>query len=60
MAQVLTRNPCSGNRDYNQTAVSRLSFILKAQSFGFRVKELRCIFVEGINDVKTLQVQEQS
>jgi DNA-binding transcriptional MerR regulator len=36
-----TRKPCSGNRDYNQTAVSRLSLILMAQSFGFRVEELR-------------------
>ena len=60
MAHVLTRNPCSGNRDYSQTVFSRLSFILKAQSFGFRIEKLRCIFVEGINDVKALRVQEHS
>ena len=37
----------SGYRYYNQTAVERLSFILQAQSFGFRIEELRCYFAEG-------------
>jgi len=37
----------SGYRYFNQVAVERLSFILQAQSFGFRVEELRCYFAEG-------------
>ena len=41
------RNPFSGYRDYNETAVKQLSFILKAQSFGFRIEELRLFFVDG-------------
>jgi MerR family copper efflux transcriptional regulator len=41
------RNSSSGYRDYNETAVKQLSFILKAQSFGFKIQELRRFFVEG-------------
>ena len=37
----------TGYRHYNKTAIERLSFILKAQSFGFRIKELRRLFAEG-------------
>jgi MerR family transcriptional regulator, copper efflux regulator len=40
-----SRNP-SGYRHYNQTTVERISFILQAQSFGFRIEELRRAFAE--------------
>jgi MerR family transcriptional regulator, copper efflux regulator len=43
------RNPFSGYRDYSDTAVERLSFILQAQSFGFRIEELRRFFAEGVH-----------
>ena len=42
-----SRNPFTGYRAYNDVAVARLSFILQAQSFGFRIEELRRLFTEG-------------
>jgi len=42
-----SRNPFTGYRAYNDETVARLSFILQAQSFGFRIEELRRLFAEG-------------
>jgi len=42
-----SRSSSNGYREYNDTAVERISFILKAQSFGFRIVELRRVFAEG-------------
>jgi MerR family transcriptional regulator, copper efflux regulator len=42
-----SRNPFSGYRTYNDRAIERLSFILQAQSFGFRIEELRRLFAES-------------
>lgn len=41
------RNPFTGYRAYDDGAVARLAFILQAQSFGFRIEELRRLFAEG-------------
>jgi len=41
------RNPFSGYRHYNETDVERLYFILRAQSFGFRISEIRRVFAES-------------
>jgi DNA-binding transcriptional MerR regulator len=42
-----SRNPFTGYRTFNGAAVARLSFVLQAQSFGFRIAELRRLFAEG-------------
>jgi DNA-binding transcriptional MerR regulator len=42
-----SRNPLTGYRSYDNAAVARLSFIIQAQSFGFRIAELRHLFAEG-------------
>lgn len=41
-----SRNPFTGYRTYDASAVARLSFILQAQSFGFRIAELRGLTAE--------------
>src|SRR5258708_30348167 len=41
------RNPLTDYRTYDHAAVARVSFILQAQSFGFRIAELRRLFAEG-------------
>ena len=42
-----SRSSSNGYREYNETAVERISFILQAQSLGFRIEELRRVFAEG-------------